>query len=134
MDEEGKSTVRLESHLQVSDAAREYSESTDSNIEQDRMYSAISADCELSADIPTYCIDDYNIPQGVKCAHERPEDVHIVNAYSRQTNGIHGHMVKCLSSVKCEEHRQELNEQIDVLPFKSTYQESNWTSDADETI
>ena len=132
MDDEGRSVVRSETHLQVSDAAREYSESTDSDIKQDRMNCAISADCEVTADIPTHCIDDYNIHQGVKCVHERPEYVHAGDAYSRQ--GDSGHMVNCLPSVKREEHRQELNEQIYVLPFKSTDHERNWTNDANETI
>ena len=134
MDDEGRIIVRLETNLQVSDAEREYYESTDSDIMQDRMYSAISADCEVSADIPTHCMNDYNVPQVVKCAHERPEDVQADNAYGRQGDVNHGHMAKSLPGVKCEEHRQELNEQVHVLPFKSTYQETNWTNDADETI
>ena len=134
MDDEGRSFVRLETHLQVSDAAREYSGSTDSDIKHERMYSAISADCEVSADIPTHCIDDYSMHQGVKCVHERPEDVHAGNASSRQRDGFHGHMVNCSTSVKCEEHRQKLNEHIHVLPFMSTDHETNWTNDANETI
>ena len=134
MDDEGRSFVRLETHLQVSDAAREYSGSTDSDIKQERMYSAISAHCEVTADIPTHCIDDYNIHQGVKCVHERPEDVQAGNASSRQRDGFHGHMVNCSTSVKCEEPRQELNEHIHVLSFMSTDHETNWTNDANETI
>ena len=106
MDDEGRSVVRLETHLQVSDAAREYAESTDSDIKQERMYSTISADCKVSVDIPTHCIDDYNKPPDVNCAHERTGDVHAGNAFSRHRDGCRGHMAKCLQSGRCEEHRQ----------------------------
>ena len=98
------------------------------------MYSAVSVDCEMSSDTPTHCIDAYNISEGVECAHERSEDVQADTAYGRQRDGNYGRMVECLPSVKCEEHRQELNEQIHVLPFKNTDHETNWTNDANETI
>ena len=129
MDNEGKHDIRLDTHLQVSDAACEYSESTDSDIEENKIYSAVSADCEISDDLPTHRVDDYNT-----CAHERSEDVQTSHAYSRQVDGIHGHMVKCLPGLKCEEHIQDLNEQSHVLPFISTYEETTWTNDANQTI
>ena len=134
MDDEGKHEVHSATHLQVSDAACEYSESTDSDIQQNKMYSAESADCGMSANIPIHCMDDYNVLQGINCAREPSEDVQAANAVCRQGYGIHGHMVKCLPRVKCEERRQELNEQSHVLPFNNTDQETNWTNDADETI
>ena len=43
-------------------------------------------------------------------------------------------MVTCLPRVKCEERRQELNEQSHVLPFNNTDNETNWTRDANDTI
>ena len=42
--------------------------------------------------------------------------------------------MKCLISVKCEEHRHELNEQSHVLQASSTDQETNRTNDANENI
>ena len=136
MDDEGKHDVHSNTHLQVSDAACEYSESTDSDIGENKMYSAVSSDCEMSADIPTHRMDDYNVSQVTTPAHERQqdgqEDVQAGDGYSRQ--GDSGHMVKCLLSVECEEHIQELSEQSHVLPVNSKYQETNWTRDANETI
>ena len=134
MDDEGKHDVHSETHLQVSDAACEHSGSADSDIEQNKMYSAFSSDCEMSADFSTHRVAGYNVLQGITCAHERPEDVQTGDVYSRQVDGIHGHTVKCLISVQCEEHRQELNEQSHVLPASSTDQETNWTNDANEII
>ena len=134
MDKEAKHEVHSDIHLQVSYAACEYSESTDSDIQQNKMYSAESADCGMSADIPIHCMDDYNILQGITCAREPPEDVQAANAFCRQGYGIHGHIVQCLPHVKCEERRQELNEQSQVLPFKNTDKETNRTNDANETI
>ena len=132
MDDEGKHGVHSDTHLQVSDAACQYSASTDSDIEQNNMYSAVASDCEMSADFPTHRVDDYNVLQRITYA--RREDVEAVDAYSRHADGIHGHTVNCLISLKCEEHTQELNEQIHVLPVSSTDQETNWTNDANETI
>ena len=134
MDTEAKHEVHSDIHLQVSEAACDYSESTDSDIQQNKMYSAESADCGLSVDIPIHCMDDYNILQGITCAREPPEDVQAANAFCRQGYGIHGHIVQCLPHVKCEERRQELNEQSQVLPFKNTDKETNRTNDANETI
>ena len=133
MDDEDKHGARLETQLQVTDAACENSESTDSDMVQNKMYYAAYADCDMSADKPIHCMGDCNISQGMTYAHERPEDV-AGDAYSRQGDGIHGHIVKCMLSVKCEEHSQELNEQGHVLPVNYTDQETNWTSDASETI
>ena len=110
------------------------SESIDSDIQQNKMYSAESADCGMSVDITIHCMDDFNVLQGITCACEPPEDVQAANAFCRQGYGIHGHVVKCLPRVKCEERRQELNEQSQVLPFKNTDKETNRTNDANETI
>ena len=134
MDDEGKHDVHSATHLQVSEAACDYSESIDSDIQQNKMYSAESSDCGMSADIPIHCMDDYNVLQGITCAREPPEDVQAANAFCRQGYGSHGHMVKCLPHVKCEERRQELNEQSHVLPFNNTDQETSWTNYANETI
>ena len=134
MDDEGKHDVHSETHVQVSDAACKNSASTDSDIEQKKMYSAVSSDCEMHADFSTHRVDGYNVLQCITRAHERPEDVQIGDVCGRQEDGIRGHPVKCLISVKCEEHRRELNEQSHVLPVSSTYQETNRTNDANETI
>ena len=134
MDDEGKHDVHSDTRLQVSNAACKHCESTDSDIEQNNMYSAISSDCEMSDDFSTHRVADYNVLQGITCAHELPEDVQTGDIYSRQVDGSHGHMVKCLISVKCEEHRKESNEQSNVLPASSTYQETNRTNDANETV
>ena len=134
MDDEGKHDVHSDTHLQVSDAACKYYEATDSDIEQNKMFSAVSADCEMSDDFSTHRVDDYNVSQGITYADGRPEDVHAGIVCSRQGDGFHGHMVKCVLSVKCEERIQELNEQCIVLPFNNTDQETNWTRDDDETI
>ena len=126
--------VHLELNLQVSDAACEYSVSTDSDIKQDRMSSTVSTDCEESADIPEDCMFDYNMLHGIKCEHERPEEMQTDNAYGRQGDDIQGHVVQCLPSVKWEENVQELSEQKRVLPFNSADRESNSMCDANETI
>ena len=82
MDDEDKHDVHSETHLQVSDAACEHSESTDSDIRQkNKIYSAESADCGMSTDIPIHCIDDYNVLQGIRCAREQPEDVQAASAF-----------------------------------------------------
>ena len=134
MVDEGKHDVQSETLLQVADAACEYSWSTDSDMEQNNMYSAVSSDCEMSADFSTHRVTDYSVLQGTTCAHERPEDVQPGDVYSRQVDDMHGHKVTCLISVKCEEHIHELNEQSHVLPASSTDQETNRTNDATETI
>ena len=72
--------------------------------------------------------------QCIAYAHERPEDVQTGDVCARQVGGIHGHTVKCLRSVKCEEDSKEFNEQSHVLPASSTEQETNRTNDANETI
>ena len=66
MDGEGKHDVHSETHLQVSDAACKYSESTDSDVEQKKMNSVVSSDCEMSAHIPTHLLDDYNVFVGIR--------------------------------------------------------------------
>ena len=134
MDDGGKHDVRLDMKLQVSDAACEYSVSTDSYIKQHRMSCTVSADYGVSADIPEQCMFDYNILHCIKCEHERPENPQTDNACGRQGSDIHGNLVQCLPSVKSEENRQELSEQRHVLSFNSTYRESNWVCDANETI
>ena len=88
MDAEGKLGTRLDIHLQVTDAACEYSEATDLDIKQNKMYSAEAADCGMSADIPIHCIDDYNVLHGITCAREQSEDVQADNAFCRQRYGI----------------------------------------------
>ena len=120
MDGEDKHDVRLGNFPQVSESAWENSESTDSDIKQDDMYYTVAAGCEVSTNITTHCVNDYSILKGIQCAHERPEDTLVDTEYNQQTDGIHGHIVKCLPGVKCEEHRQELNEQSHVIPFNST--------------
>ena len=134
MDDEGNPDVHSDTHLHVSDAACEYSESADSDIGENNMYSAVSSDYEMNADLLTHRVDDYNVSQGITYAHERPEDVQADDAFSRQGDDVHGHMVKCLLIVKCEEHSQVLNEQSHVLPVNTLYQESNSLHDANETI
>ena len=129
MDGEDKHDVRLENRPQVSESAWEYSEPTDAGIKHENIYSMVAADCELSTDIPTRCMDDYNILKGIQCAHERPEDTQADTDYNRQGDGIRGHMVKCLPGVKGEEHRQELNEQSHVIPFHSTDDGTSLTCD-----
>ena len=134
MDDGGKPDVYLELNLQVSDAACEYSVSTDSDIKQYRMSSTVSTDCEASVDIPEHCMFDYNILHGIKCEHERPEEMQTDNAYDRQGYHIQGHVVQCLQTVKLEENGQKFSEQRRVLPFNSTDRESNSMCDANETI
>ena len=90
MDEEGKHDVHSDTHLQVSDAA---CESTDSDIEQKKMYSVVSSDCEMSADFSTHRVDDCNVSQCITYAHERPQDVQTGDVYSRQVDGSHGHIL-----------------------------------------
>ena len=84
MDDEGKHKVHSDIHLQVSDAAY-----TDSDIEQHKMYAADSSDCEMSANFSTHRVADYNILQGITCAHERPEDVQTGDMYSRQVDDLY---------------------------------------------
>ena len=81
MDAEAKHDVHSETHLQVSDAACEYSESSDSDIEQNKMYSAVYSDCEMSADFQKHRVDDYNILQCI--TYTRQEDVQAGDAYSQ---------------------------------------------------
>ena len=111
MDDEGKHDVQRRrpfrdplSDLQVSDAACEYSESTDSDIEQNRVYSAESAHCGKTADIPIHRMDDYNVLQGMTCAHKLLEDA------------------------------QAGDEQSHVIPINNTDQETNWIRYTNETI
>ena len=127
MDDGGTHDVRFEMNLQVSDAACEYSVSTDSDIKQYLMSSTILTDCEVSADIPEHCMFDFNILHGIKYEHEQPEEVRTDNAYGRQGDDIQGHVGLCLSSVKSEENRQELGDDRNVLP-------SNSMCNANETI
>ena len=134
MDDGGKPDVHLEFNLHISDAACEYSVSTDSDIKQDRMSSTVSIDFEESADIPEHCIFDYNILHGIKCEHERPEEMQTDNAYGRQGDDIQGHVVQCFPSVKSEENTQQLSEERNFLPFNSTDRESNSMCDANEAI
>ena len=134
MDDGGKPDVHLELNLQVSDAACEYSVSTDSDIKQDRMSSTVSTDCEESVDIPEHCMFDYNILHGIKCEHERPEEMQTDNAYGRQGDHIQGHVVQCLQTVKLEENGKKFSEQRRVLPFNITDRESNSMCDANEAI
>ena len=128
MDDEDKHDVRLEARPQVSYSAWGYSESTDSNIKQYQMYSTVAADCEVSTDIPTQRMGDYNILDGTQCAHERPEDTQ-ADTNCNHGDGIRDHVVKCLASVKCEDHRQELNEQSNAIMFHSTDDETSLTCD-----
>ena len=58
--------------------------STDSDIKQDSMYSTVSTDCEVSADIPGHCMFDYNVLHGIQYEQERPEEMQTDNAYGRQ--------------------------------------------------
>ena len=132
-DGRGKHDVCLETGLQVSDPPREYSDSTDSDIKQEETVPTVAADCEGSTDITTHCIDDYNMLKGLKPVHERPDGTQSDNEYNQQGDDIHDHVVPCLPSVKCEEHRQEPNEQSYDVPFKSTDQETSLAYDANES-
>ena len=134
LDGEDIHDVRLKTRLQVSDSAWENSEATDSNIKQDELYSTVAAECAVSTDITTHCMYDCNMLKSIKHAGEQPYDTQAGNDYNRQGDGIHDHVVKCLPSVKCEEHRQELNEQSHVLPFHSTDQEKSVACDVCEPI
>ena len=134
MDDGGKHDVCLEMNFQVSDAACEWSVSTDSDIKHNRMSSTVSTDCEVSADIPEHCMFDYNVLHGIKYEHERPEEMHTDNAYGRQGYDIQGQVVQRLKSVKWEENIQELSVQRRVLPIISTDLESNSMCDADGNV
>ena len=70
-------------------------------------------------------MDDCSILKGIQCAHERPEDRQADTDYTQQRDGMRGHMVEWLPNVKCEEHRQELNEQSHVIPSHSTDDETS---------
>ena len=124
MDDEDKHNVRLETRSQVSESAWEYSESTDSDIKQDNMYATVTGDCDVSTNIPTQCMDDYNMLKSMKHAHGWPDGRQTYTDYNQQ-----GDMVKCLPSVKCEGHSQELNEQSHVIPSRCTDDETSLTCD-----
>ena len=70
-------------------------------------------------------MDDYSILKGIQYAHERPEDTQADTDYNQQRDGMRGHVVEWLPSVKCEEHRQELNEQSHVIPSHRTDDETS---------
>ena len=128
MDDEDK-CGSLENRPQVSDSPWEYSESTDSGIKQNTLYYTVAADCEVSTDITTHCMDGYSMLKGIQCAQEWPEDTQADTDYNQQEDGIRGHMVKCLPGVKCEEHRLKLNKQSHVVPSNSTDDETSLTCD-----
>ena len=135
MDGEDKHAVCLETRLQVSESAWEYSDSTGSYIKHGETFPAVAADCEVSTDNTTRCMDDYNMLKCLKPAHEqRPDGTQADTDYNQQVGCIHDHMVKCFPCVKCEEHRQELSEQSHVLPFSSADQETSLACDANESI
>ena len=135
MDDEDKHDIHLENHPQVSDSAWGYSEPTGSDIKQDEIYCTdAEADCEVSADITTDCMDDYNMLKSIKHARGQTDDTRADNDYNLQRDGIHDDVVTCLPSVKCEEHRQELSEHRHVVPFNRTYQEISLACDANEPI
>ena len=87
---------------------------------QEETFPTVAADCEVSTDNTTRCMTDYNMLNCLKPAHGRPDGTQADTVYSQQKDGIPGHMVKCLPSVKCEEHRLKLNEQSHVISSHST--------------
>ena len=61
MDDNDKHGVRGEIGSQLSEATKVIIQPTDSDINQDRVRSTVSANSGLSAHMPTCCTDNYKI-------------------------------------------------------------------------
>ena len=115
--------------LQIS---QENSQPIESDIKQDTVLSTVSATFPVLANNPTYCSYDYKFVQNITCEHKLPEHLQEGNAGSQTGHTVDDRTVFGLQTVKCEEHRQELNEQRSSLPFIDTDEDSPWTYDLNE--
>ena len=104
--------------------SQEDSQPTESDINRDAVLSTTYATSTDRANNSTRCSYDYNILQNIKCEHKLPEDMHKYTADSERGHTIDDRIVSGLQSVKCEEHREELNGRQDIRPSVKTEQAS----------
>ena len=88
---------------------------TEPDIDQHTVLS--TASFPVPSDIPTTCSYDYEILQNIKCEHQLPENMARDNAGIQNGHNVDDRIVSGLLNVKCEEQRQEVDEQQAILPF-----------------
>ena len=132
MDDNDKHGVRGEIGLQLSEATTVIIQPTESDINQERTPYIVSANSGLSADIPTYCTDNYSIRENIK--HEPLETTHEHNACNHQLESVHGHLITVLQTATYGHLHQEMTEKNIILSCENSSQETTSTQGDSEYI
>ena len=134
MDDNDKHGVRGEIGLPLSEATPVIIQPTESDINQYRVPSIVSANVGHSADISTYCTDHYKTTrQNIKYEHETPETMHEDNACSHQIESVLGHLTTGRQTATYGHLHQETTEK-NILSFENSSQETTSTQGNSELI
>ncbi|KAI0211064.1 hypothetical protein LSAT2_004144, partial [Lamellibrachia satsuma] len=138
METDDREDITAEIRLQVSDAAREDSQLTQTHISQDRVSSSsqlsiVSTNCVVSADVSTPRSDEHKERQHVKTPDIVPEELILLpdSACMQQTHCTDNsdHCSDVLGSIKCEEKPPERNAQEMILHLDNTEQADTWSEE-----
>ena len=129
MDDNSKQGVRGEIGFQLSEATKVTIQPTESDINQDRVLSIVSAYAGLSGGISTYCTDNYNFRENIKYEHEPLGAMHEDNACSHQIESVHGHLTTGLQTATYEHLHQEITEKTVIRSCENSSQETTSTKE-----
>ena len=133
MDDNDKHGVRGEIGLQSPEATNVIIQHTESDINQNSVPSMVSAHSGISADIPTYCTDNYKIRQNITHEHESLDTTHRV-ACRHQIESVDGHLTTGLQTAAFGHLHQEISEKTAILSFENSSQETTSTQDCSDFI
>ena len=126
MEEEDKH----DAHSEV--FSHEYSQPTESDINQDSVFYTASSTFPVPANNQTHCYDDYKIVRNIKCEGKPPEHMYGYNADIQNSHSVDDDIGYGLQHVQCEEQLQEFNEQQADIPSRNADQASMLSCDVNE--
>ena len=133
MDDNDKHGVHRDMGMQSSEATTVIIQPTESDINIDRVLSTESAKSGISADITSYCTDNYTIRENIKSEHEPLETTHGY-ACSHQIEGADGHLTTGLQTATYVHPHQETTAKPVIRSCEYLSQETTSTQDASELI
>ena len=130
MEDNTKHSVRGNIGLQHSEATKGIIQTTESDINQDRVPSIVSANYGISADIPTYYTDNYTIRENIK--HEPLETAHEDNTCSHQIESVH--LTTGMQTATYGHLHREITEKTVIQSFENSSEVTTTTQGDSEFI
>ena len=139
---EDKSDGTAEIELQVSDAAQEGSQLTQSDTNQDIVsssshFSTVSTNCVVSTNVPASCSDDeHDVLQHIKSEEELPDVLNSickVEFYDIDSPMYSPDVDNGLTFIKSERQLPHAKLEEEILPLDNTNREDTWNQNESET-